>query len=64
MAFLLLWWQPFVLPIGPRLLFAFKYFGLLAAGGSLLTRMREAGEGVLKVSTPETGYQIPPAVAA
>lgn len=64
MAFLLLWWQPFVLPIGPRLLFAFKYLGLLAAGGSLLTRMREAGEGVLKVSTPETGYQIPPAAAA
>ena len=63
-AFLLLWWQPFELPIGPRLLFIFKYLGLLAAGASLIQRMREAGQGLMKPSIPDVPSRLPPPMAA
>src|SRR5262245_55731354 len=41
MAFLLLWWQPFRLPVGPLLLGAFKLSGLVAVGVSLAWRAAE-----------------------
>jgi hypothetical protein len=41
MAPMLLWWQPWRLPIGPRALLLFKVAGLVAVGLSLLRRARE-----------------------
>ncbi len=38
---LLLWWQPFQLPIGGELIFFFKVGGLVAVGISLVGRARE-----------------------
>jgi hypothetical protein len=46
MAPMLLWWQPFYLPIGADLLFYFKLSGLVAVGISLVVRARERVEGV------------------
>jgi hypothetical protein len=46
MAFCLLWWQPLALPVGPKLVLAFKYFGLLAAGVSLANRAAEQASAV------------------
>lgn len=53
MAFLLLWWQPAMLSIGPKLLFAFKMAGFLGVTMSFVQRMRELGNA---------SVQAPPAV--
>jgi hypothetical protein len=48
MALLLLWWQPWALPVGGREFFACKAAGFLAVTGSLVRRLRTA-------SLPERG---------
>jgi hypothetical protein len=45
MAFLLLWWQPLLLGIGPRMLFTFKLAGLAAMAVCLAGRARELAQG-------------------
>jgi hypothetical protein len=40
-AYMLLWWQPYPLPIGPKLLLLTKLLALVAVGGSLAARARE-----------------------
>jgi hypothetical protein len=41
MSLLLLWWQPFALPIGNREFFLRKVLGFLAVTRSLVSRIRE-----------------------
>jgi hypothetical protein len=53
MALLLLWWQPFALPIGNREFFVLKVLGFLAVTRSLVGRIRE--QRVCAAVTGEAG---------
>jgi hypothetical protein len=48
MALLLLWWQPFHLPVSGKLLFLFKMGGLLAVAVSLVRRAQSGPEPCLR----------------
>jgi hypothetical protein len=56
LALLLLWWQPWALPVGGRELFACKALGLLAVTASLVRRIREQRQPAALL-TDCTAYQ-------
>ncbi len=64
MGYMMLWWQPFWLPIGPKLLLLSKLLALLAVGGSLVTRAAEQTQGLASPKTAASGAQPPLPVAA
>jgi hypothetical protein len=53
MGFLLLWWQPILLPIGPSLVFVFKLCGVGATSVSLVARARELSAAARNAETPQ-----------
>jgi hypothetical protein len=63
MAYMLLWWQPYRLPIGPKLLLLTKLLALVAVGVSLVARARAEANATAAVAGP-TGDARPSLPAA
>lgn len=64
MAYMLLWWQPLWLPVGPKLLLLSKLLGLIAVGGSLITRAAEQAHATVRGANPHGELQPSLPVAA
>jgi hypothetical protein len=63
MAALLLSWQPFQLPLSPKLVFAFKLAGLIAVGAMLLRRIAESGSSGAGAPSPRPASRPSPGLA-